>query len=227
MFVGETGVERIVQRTCELMKADPNDDARAGGGIDLLTIQKYINLWYSLSLDLFGGEVSSNAADAFAAGIKGRYRETKSYEDHTCLGAVHPVEVMEGGCVVTKEVALRMALNEVLRGDFIRDCERGVGRWNKVIRDAGIDFALRLPSARFHRHIGAFAEVHADPDGNLISESAWEARRGELLPTDDDEAYIRGLMQPVFEPGKIASWIAPPRRGISGQPFSFEYVRRS
>ena len=63
MFVGETGVQRIVKRTCELMKQDPNGDARAQGGIDLPTIQKYLNLWYSLSLDLFGGEISSNAAD--------------------------------------------------------------------------------------------------------------------------------------------------------------------
>jgi len=67
MFVGETGVGRVVQRSCELMKEDPNQDPRALGGIDLPTIQKYLNLWYTLSLDLFGGEVSSNAADAFAA----------------------------------------------------------------------------------------------------------------------------------------------------------------
>lgn len=227
MFVGETGVDRIVSRSCELMKADPNEDARAQGGIDLPTIQKYINLWYSLSLDLFGGEISSNAADAFAAGIKGRYRETKNYEEHTCLGAVHNVEVIEDGNVVEKEVALRTALNDVLRGDFIRDCERGVGRWNKTIRNAGIDFELRLPSARFHRQIGGFAGAFADPDGTLMSEAAWNERRAEFLPTDDDEAFIRGLMQPVFEPGKIAQWIAPPRRGISGHPFDFEYVRRN
>jgi benzoyl-CoA 2,3-dioxygenase component B len=29
----------------------------------------------------------------------------------------------------------------------------------------------------------------------------------------------------VHEPGKIAGWIAPPPRGINGQPFEFEYVR--
>ena len=50
--------------------------ARAGG-VDLPTIQKYLNLWYTLSLDLFGGEVSSNAADAFAAGLKGRFKEDR------------------------------------------------------------------------------------------------------------------------------------------------------
>ena len=35
MFVGETGVQRIVQRTCELMKEHKTDDVRALGGIDL------------------------------------------------------------------------------------------------------------------------------------------------------------------------------------------------
>src|SRR5215467_8512318 len=81
MFVGETGVDRIVQRTCELMKADPSGDVRAQGGLDLATIQKYVNLWFSVSLDLFGGEISSNAADFFAAGLKGRFKE-RDHEDH-------------------------------------------------------------------------------------------------------------------------------------------------
>ena len=30
----------------------------------------------------------------------------------------------------------------------------------------------------------------------------------------------------VVEPGKIASWIGPPTRGINGQPLDYEYVRR-
>ena len=33
------------------------------------------------------------------------------------------------------------------------------------------------------------------------------------------------LMQPVIERGKMAGWIAPPARGINGQPADFEYVR--
>src|SRR5437773_8667677 len=66
MFVGETGVGRVVKRAAELMKQDPNGDVRRHGGLDLPTIQKYLNLWFTLSLDLFGGEISSNAADAYA-----------------------------------------------------------------------------------------------------------------------------------------------------------------
>ena len=226
MFVGETGVGRVVQRSCELMKEDPNQDPRALGGIDLPTIQKYLNLWYTLSLDLFGGEVSSNAADAFAAGIKGRYREKDRFEDHECLEGSYEVEQLEGGRVTKKEVALRTAMNEVLRDDYVVDCQRGVDRWNKRIREAGIDFELKLPSRRFHRHIGSFADVETDPDGNVLSASEWADKRGQWLPTAEDETFVKSLMHQVLEPGKIAGWIAPPRRGINGKPFEFEYVRK-
>jgi benzoyl-CoA 2,3-dioxygenase component B len=225
MFVGETGIERIVMRACELMKQDPNEDVRALGGIDLVLIQKYLNLWYTLSLDLFGGEVSSNAADAFAAGLKGRYKEDKRADDHVLLEGVTGVDVFEGGKVVRKEVPLRNALNETLRADYTADCQRGVDRWNKVIREAGLDLELRLPSSKFHRAIGSFAGAPFDPNGNLLPQDQFEARRGEWLPTEADEAYVTSLMVPVHEPGKIANWIAAPRRGINGQPFDFEYVR--
>ena len=52
---------------------DPNDieRVRALGVIDLPTMQKKLNLHYSLSLDLFGSEVSTNAANGFNAGHQG------------------------------------------------------------------------------------------------------------------------------------------------------------
>ncbi|RMH39019.1 MAG: benzoyl-CoA 2,3-epoxidase subunit BoxB [Deltaproteobacteria bacterium] len=226
MFVGETGVDRIVRRSCELMKQDPNEDVRAAGGIDLPTVQKYLNLWFSLSLDLFGGEISSNAADAFAASVKGRYREER-YDDHLCLDATYEVEQVEDGKVVRKPVAMRTAMNEVLRTDYIEDCQRAVNKWNRTIRDAGIPFELRLPDHKFHRAIGLYADHHFDPDGNLLTEQQWEARKNEWLPSPDDAAYVNSLMHPVYERGKIAHWIAPPKRGINGKPFDFEYVRRA
>lgn len=228
MFVGETGVQRVVERSCQLMKQDPNGDVRAHGGIDLPTIQKYLNLWYSLSLDLFGGDVSSNAADAFASGIKGRHRESR-YEDHACLDSTFRVETLEqtaqGLAVRGKDVPMRTAMNEILRQEYIKDCQRGVDRWNKVITGHGIDFELRLPSPRFHRSIGTFAEYHASFDGELLGNDEWAARSGQWLPSAEDETYIKSLMKPVLAPGTIASWIAPPLRGIDGQPFEFEYVR--
>src|SRR5579862_4245977 len=88
MFVGESGVERIVQRTAELMKQDKDEDARRQGGVPLDMIQRYLNLWFALSLDLFGGEVSSNAASFFAGGLKGRHKES-SYSDHRAMDEVY------------------------------------------------------------------------------------------------------------------------------------------
>jgi benzoyl-CoA 2,3-dioxygenase component B len=224
MFVGETGVQRVVKRSCELMKADPNGDARALGGVDLATVQKYLNLWYTLSLDLFGGEVSSNAADAFAAGLKGRHKEDR-YPEHKLIDSYFAMDVLDNGKVVHKDIAMRNALNEVLRTEYITDCARGVERWNKTIRDEGVSFELALPSNKFHRQIGMWANACFTPAGEQIDRAEWDRRRGEWLPTEADERYIESLMKPVAEPGKVANWIAPPAKGINGLPEAFEYVK--
>jgi benzoyl-CoA 2,3-dioxygenase component B len=226
MFVGETGVGRVVKRACELMQQDPNEDARAQGGIDLVLVQKYINFWYSSSLDLFGGEISSNAADYFAAGLKGRAHESKKFEDHVALEGDYEMSVLENGGVVTKTVPLRNAMNEVLRDAYVDDNQRGVDRWNKVIREAGLDFELRLPNRRFNRKMGIHSGKRFDPEGRPITEDEFAARRGEWLPTDDDKAHVKSLMRPVLERGRMAHWLAAPARGIDGKPLDFEYIRR-
>jgi benzoyl-CoA 2,3-dioxygenase component B len=227
MFVGETGVDRIVARSCELTAADPNGDARAMGGIDLPTIQKYINLWFTLSLDLFGGEISSNAADFFASGLKGRFKE-RDHEDHMALAGSYRMSVPKDGRFVDEDVPLRNAMNEVLRDAYVADCQRAVDKWNRTIERSGAtELRLRLPDRRFHRAIGLYAGMPFDVDGRLLERSEWERRFPEWLPSDADRAFVDGLMQPVYERGKIASWIAPPTKGINGQSFDFEYVRRS
>jgi benzoyl-CoA 2,3-dioxygenase component B len=227
MFVGETGVMRVIDRCAELLKEAKGvaEDVRRAGGVDLPTIQKHLNLWFSLSLDLFGGEVSSNAASYFATGLKGRAKEAE-YDDHLALDGVYPVERLEGGRMVSEEVPLRNALNEVLRDTYVKDCERGCARWNKLLDNHGLSDRLRLPHRRFHRQIGIYAEHRFDPDGNPISEEEWNRRRDEWLPSAQDKAYIDSLQaEAVFEPGKMANWIAPPKRGINGKPVDFEYVR--
>jgi benzoyl-CoA 2,3-dioxygenase component B len=224
MFVGETGVERIVQRSAELMKQDPNEDARAQGGIPLDMVQRHLNLWFALSLDLFGGEISSNAASYFAAGLKGRAYEDKQPE-HTALGQSYRMSVVKDGQVVEDDVPLRNAMNEVLRDAYVDDCQRGVDRWNKRLADAGMAQRLTLPNKRFYRHIGIYAELRFDPQGRPVSAEEWERRKGEWLPSDEDRAYIRNLMKPVREPGQIANWLAKPARGIKGLPFEHQYVR--
>ena len=222
MFVGESGMSRIVERTAECLRAGM--EPRSAGALDLATIQKYLNFWYSLSLDLFGSEVSTNAAQFFGAGLKGRPREEERYQDHLALEGSYEMDVYEGGQLVRKPIALRSAMNEVLRDAYVEDCLKALGRWNK--RLAGTGAELVLPSRRFHREQGMFAGHCFDPAGHEITAEELARRRDEWLPSDADRAYVRSLMaHPVLEPGHFASWIAPPPRGINGQPIDFRYVR--
>jgi benzoyl-CoA 2,3-dioxygenase component B len=231
MFVGETGVGRTIQRTCEAMNeagiTDPYDigKVRALGVIDLPTIQKKLNLHYTLSLDLFGSEISTNAANAFNAGIKGRYQEAKLEDDHQLRGATYPVTLMRDGRIASEEVAALSAINMRLRDDYIRDASGGIGRWNTIIEKTGVAFRMKLPHQGFHRQIGSFAEAAITPDGEVISGEAWQGRRDEWLPSKADGDFIQSLMKPEWEPGKFAGWIAPPKVGIDNKPGDFEYVQ--
>jgi benzoyl-CoA 2,3-dioxygenase component B len=231
MFVGETGISRVVQRTCEAMKAagisDPTDVAkvRALGVIDLPTIQKKLNLHYTLSLDLFGSEVSTNAANAFNAGLKGRYHETQIQDDHRLQNDTYPVLKLINGEIKRVDEPALTALNMRLRDDYSQDCVKGMLRWNKVITTAGYSFQLKLPHVAFHRHIGEFKDIHATPDGLLIDDATWNRRRDEWLPSKDDGDFITSLMKPVTEIGQYAPWISPPKVGIDNKPGDFEYVK--
>ena len=225
MFVGETGVGRVIQRACQIMTENKTDDVRKYGGIDLPTIQKYVNFHFSVSVDLFGQEVSTNAANYYTMGLKGRYQETKIDDDHTLGETTYNVAEVKGDGLVFTERSALTAINERLRDDYIRDCQRGVDKWNKAIREAGIDFEITLPSRAFHRVIGAFSSLKANPQGKIITEADWDNNHGNWLPNDEDRAYVSSLMKPVTDPGKVANWIAPPAKGINGQPADFEYVR--
>jgi benzoyl-CoA 2,3-dioxygenase component B len=225
MFVGETGVGRVVQRACEIMREHKTEDVREHGGIDLPTIQKYINFHFSVSVDLFGQELSTNAANYFSMGLKGRFQETRIKDDHLLKDACYQVPEIKGDTLAMTDASALLAINERLRDDYVTDCQRGVDKWNKIIRDHGIDFTLTLPSRAFHRGIGVFADVRATPDGKIITQSDWDHHHANWLPTPEDQAYVGSLMQGVTEPGKVANWIAPPAKGINGQPLDFEYVR--
>jgi benzoyl-CoA 2,3-epoxidase subunit B len=229
MFVGETGVTRIIQRTCEVMKEnkveDPSD-VRALGVIDLQTIQRYLNFHYSVTLDLYGSDVSSNAANYYTSGLKGRFEETKISDDHLLSNATYPISEVVGGKIVVKQVSALTALNERLREDYIREIESGVSRWQRVIDKAGIPFRLTLPHKGFHRAIGNFTGHFISPEGQVLTGEAWKNHEHEWLPSPKDHAYVQSLMSGrVVDPGKFANWIAPPARGINNHPLNFEYVR--
>ena len=117
-------------------------------------------------------------------------------------------------------------MNERLRDDYIHEIQAGVDRWNRVIENAGISFRLRLPHKGFHRAIGNFAGHFISPDGEVLTKEAWQNHERDWLPAPEDHAFVQSLMTGrVVEPGKFANWIAPPIRGINGQPLNFEYVR--
>ena len=231
MFVGETGVGRTIQRTCEAMKAAKIEDpsaigkVRALGVIDLPTIQKKLNLHYSLTLDLFGAEISTNSANFYNAGLKGRFQETKIEDDHELTEAVYPVLKLVDGQIVKVEEPALTALNMRLRDDYSKDCAGGVERWNKIIEREGIKFRLELPHVAFHRQIGEFRDIHVSPKGVIMSDADWAKAHDQYLPSESDGEFIKSLMKPNFQPGKFASWIAPPKVGIDNKPGDFEYVQ--
>ncbi len=231
MFVGETGIARVIRRTLEVMKQLGTDDVQAlrrEGVVDLPLLQRYLNFWFSSSLDLFGSEVSSNAASSFANGIKGRPDETTQYQDHVCTDAIYELETPDGSGGVKKEtVGMRNAMNEVLREAYVRDCEIGLKRWNMQIQKAGHEFRLKLPSTRFRRSIGAWANVPTDPESRILAREAYERSLSDWLPSPADRSYVTSLMQRVTAPGKMAGWVAPPDRGINNLGLDYEYVRLS
>jgi len=228
MFVGESGVGRVITRTCQVMNQLKTDDPkrlREAGVIDLPTLQRYLNFHFSVTIDLFGADESSNAATFYSTGLKGRYEEGKRTDDHQLRGQTYKVLHVQNGQLLEKEVPMLNALNEVLRDDYIKDSVAGVERWNKIIEKAGIPFRLKVPHKAFHRNIGALAGVKVSPEGQVVSAADWAARQDEWLPSASDRAFVQSLMGRVVEPGKFANWIAPPVMGINRQPVDFEYIR--
>lgn len=226
MFVGAGGIGRIVQRTADLMREHDTDDVGPYGGIALGTIQRYLNLHFSVSLDLFGAESSTNAANYYAAGLKGRFQESAREDDHRLHESEAAVPVVSDDRLTTRTVPALSALNATLRDDYIEDCSNGLSRWNRILAKTGAP-PLELPHPGFNRNVGAFAGHHISVAGHLLNAGEWEARRAAWLPTEEDREHVASLMVPVTEPGRMASWVAPPSSGIATKPIDFEYVRAS
>ena len=228
MFIGESGIARVLQRTCEVMRERNLTDSaqvRAQGVIDLETLQRFVNFHYSVTLDLFGSEISSNAASYYTGGLKGRYGEANVADDHCLAGDSYTVLEIENRRMVERQVPALTALNARLRDDYAREIQGGLDRWNRIPEKFGIPFRITLPHQGFHRKIGSFAGDYVSPAGHVLSKDEWERQASAWLPSDDDHAFVSSLMGRVIEPGRFAGWIAPPARGINNLPIEFEYVR--
>ncbi len=225
MFVGASGIARVIGRTVELMQEYDTADVHPHGGINLDVLQKYLNFHYSVSLDLFGAETSTNAANYYSAGLKGRFHEESRDDDHRLAALYRDVPDVTDAGIGRREVTQLSALNETLRDDYIVDCQKGLDRWNRSLAEAGSEFRFALPHSGFNRRVGTFTDVHVGPDGALLSDDAWSANVDGWLPTETDKAHVQSLMIGVSEPGKMAGWIAPPTAGINQRPVDFEYIR--
>jgi benzoyl-CoA 2,3-dioxygenase component B len=224
MFVGETGIMRIIQRTCELMREHDTDKVSLMGGIDLSIIQKWINFHYSICLDLFGSERSTNAANYYSMGLKGRFQENKINDDHLLTDSYVLLPKIEKNKIRSEETPALTAINLKLSEDYTKDSQRGLDRFNRIIESYDIDTKLTLPHPAFNRNIGVFKDVESSPTGEIIDSTTWNKQRNEWLPSSEDYELVKSLMIQVIEPGKMAGWIAPPKRGIHGLPIDYEYV---
>jgi benzoyl-CoA 2,3-dioxygenase component B len=223
MFVGASGIGRVVDRTVELMKQHDTDDIREHGGIDVATLQRYLNFHFSVSLDLFGAETSTNGANYFGAGLKGRFQEERRDDDHQLHSATRLVPLATDDAITAREVTQLAALNETLREDYVDDCQKGVDRWNRALADVGM--SLSLPHVGFNRNVGTFAQRRVTPDGRLIDERQWADGVDSWLPSDSDRRFVESLMVGVYERGKMAGWVAPPATGVHAKPIDFDYVQ--
>ncbi len=178
MMVGTTGVDRVVTRTAQLMREHDTADVAPHGGVPLDLIQKYLNFHYSVSLDLFGGDTSTNVANYYTAGLKGRWQEDRRDDDHRLTEEVASIPVPANGELTDRQVPALNALNVDLRNEYAGDCANGVKRWNSILTDHGIDAQVALPHVGFHRNVGAFSGSHLTPDGRIVDADTWNSAAG-------------------------------------------------
>ena len=206
---------------------DPYDTKaiRALQVIDLPLMQKKVNFHLSVTRDLFGSEISTNAANYFSASLKGRYKEMKLDDDHKLQNDTYPVMRYKNNSFALEQVPALNAINARLLDDYTRECQGGLNRWNKIILDEGIDFEICQPHIAFNRQVGEFAGMSVTPLADVIDSGIWQTRAFEWLPTDDDLKFLKDLTKPQTKPGKFANWISPPRHGVDNKEGDFEYVR--
>jgi benzoyl-CoA 2,3-dioxygenase component B len=225
MFVGTTGVQRVVRRSAQLAAEHGTDDLWQYGAIPLAVIQRYLNFQFAVSLDLFGSETSSNVAGYYTAGLNGRWMETRRRDDHLLADSTMEVPVLDGQTIGSRTVPLLTALNLDLRNEYVEDCGRGLRKWNSELENAGLEQRLTLPHDGFNRRVGSFAGTHISPAGDVLTSAEWDRQAPGWLPDDDDRARVAGLMRGHYEPGDFASWISPPSVGINELPVEYDYVR--
>src|SRR5262245_24768168 len=152
LLTGHTGLSRVIK----------------AGKVPIEIIQKHINKWFSVALDLFGVDVSSSAYWFYVWGLKGRYDEGST--DVPCD---------------------RDKLNELARQHYLSEVSQLIAALNNLIPEG--QPKITLPDARFHRSIGEFADKTYSTTGELLSPEAYAKHLEQTLPTAADKAKLAEL----------------------------------
>ena len=135
------------------------------------------------------------------------------------------MQAIDNGKIVNQKVPMRNAMNEVTRIAYVNDCAIGVKRWNRLITKFGFEeLQLSLPSTKFRRNIGLWANLSIDPKGKFLEKNKYTELMKSWIPSELDKSFIKSLMIQEIEPGKTASWIGLPKRGINNQSLEYDYV---
>jgi benzoyl-CoA 2,3-dioxygenase component B len=160
-------------------------------------------------LDLFGSELSSNAGGVLRRrpqgplqGGRALHRPPRSTQHRTAADA------SRNGRLVEREVPLRNAMNEVLRDDYIADCERAVRKWNHMLEEMGSPFRMTLPSAASTAARACTPSTASTPRATSI-DAASSPPRDEWLLSEGGQRYLRSIMVPV--PSRGSSRTGSPR----------------
>ena len=225
MFVGTTGVQRIVERTAEVMKEHGGAAGFEQGVIPLEVIQKYLNFQFSVSMDLFGSEQSTNAGNYYSSGLKGRWQETRRKDDHVLLEDTRTMTAVEDGAARREGGA-----------DALGAQPRPARRVRRRLRQRRTPLEPGARGRRSRGAAGAAARGLQPPRRRLRQPPPQPRRRGARrrglgarqvtagCPRPTTAQAVAALMVPEYEYGKFAGWIAPPQTGINDQPVEFDYV---
>jgi benzoyl-CoA 2,3-dioxygenase component B len=154
LLTGHSGLTRVIK----------------AGKVPIDLIQKHINKWYSVALDLFGVDNSTSASWFYVWGLKGRYDEGS-----------------------TKAPADRDRLNELSRDHYLSEVRRLIEQLNRLIPED--QPKLRLPGVKFHRSIGEYAGQTFDIHDQLLTPEAYAKHLEDVLPNAQDKERLTGIFK--------------------------------
>ncbi len=154
LLTGHTGLSRVIK----------------AGKVPIDILQKHLNKWFSVALDLFGVDNSSSASWFYVWGLKGRYDEGASSGKFD-----------------------REKLNEMARNQYMGEVAQLIEALNKLVPEG--QPKIKLPDPRFHRSIGEYAGKTYSNTGELLSPEAYAKHLEQTIPTAADKAKLSEIFK--------------------------------